>query len=47
MPTLATQEREAADIFNRADRRGPPTNAVVSLSSPSLSVVLISRTAHW
>ena len=34
--TLAAQEREAADIFARADRRGPPPDSVVCLSSPSL-----------
>lgn len=33
-PTLAAQERDAADIFNRADRRGPPTNSVVRLPFP-------------
>jgi len=28
-PSLPAQEREAADIFGRTDRRGPPTNSVV------------------
>ncbi len=28
-PTIAAQEREAADIFRHADRRGPPTSSVV------------------
>jgi hypothetical protein len=42
-PSLSAQEREAADIFARADRRGPPTNSVVRHISSPLSIVIHSR----
>lgn len=31
MPSLAAQERDAEDLFARADRRGSPTSAVVRI----------------
>jgi hypothetical protein len=48
MPSLAAQEREAVDLFARADRRGPPTSSVVriSFSLSSALVVFLIRLAQ-
>ncbi|KAI0275618.1 apoptosis inhibitory protein 5-domain-containing protein [Russula aff. rugulosa BPL654] len=42
--SLATQEREATDIFNRADRRGPPTNSV--RKDALVHAIHLSRSPH-
>ena len=48
MPSLAAQEREAVDLFARADRRGPSTSSVVRISFPlsSAPVVFLIRPAQ-
>ncbi|KAN0116351.1 Apoptosis inhibitory protein 5 (API5) domain containing protein [Russula decolorans] len=43
-PSLAAQEREAVDIFNRADRRGPPTSSV--RKDALVHAIHLSRSPH-